>query len=138
MLETSNRLRADGRDIRAALRAILSSSLFLDADQITPESRLIGDLGADSLDFVDLLFKIEKEFGLEFRHGEFDFFAALDSSSRNLSRDGWLTQESIEKLVECLPALNEVADPERVTPGQLFNLLTVESLALMVERNLKS
>ena len=138
MLETSNQLRADGRDIRAALRAILSSSLFLDADQITPESRLIGDLGADSLDFVDLLFKIEKAFGVEFRHGEFDFFSALDSSSRNLSRDGWLTQESIAKLVEFLPALNELADPERVTPGQLFNLLTVESLVFMVERSLKS
>ena len=136
MLETKHVSPAE--DTLEALRSILASSLFILPAMIELESRLIADLGADSLDFVDLLFKIEKQFGIELHHGEFNFFSALDSSSRNLTDDGFLTEESLQKLTAWLPALAEIPDPERVTPGQLFSLLTVESLVIMVERNRKS
>ena len=136
MLETKHVSPAE--DTLEALRSILASSLFILPAMIELESRLIADLGADSLDFVDLLFKIEKQFGIELHHGEFNFFSALDSSSRNLTTDGCLTEESLQKLTAWLPALAEIPDPERVNPGQLFSLLTVESLVIMVERNRKS
>lgn len=48
------------------LREILSDSLDLDPEQITLESSLTEDLGADSLDVVDLVMSIEDEFGVEF------------------------------------------------------------------------
>lgn len=44
---------------------ILQSQLGVDEDQVQPDSRLIGDLGADSLDTVDLVMEIEEEFGLD-------------------------------------------------------------------------
>ena len=139
MLETKLDLRAGNRENTVeTLQSILASSLFIDPVAIKPASRLIADLGADSLDFVDLLFKIEKRFGIELHHGEFDFFSALDSSSRDLTPDGFLTPESLQKLTAWLPALAELPDPQRVTPGQLFSLLTVDSLVFMVERNRKS
>jgi hypothetical protein len=51
-------------------------------------------------------------------------------------RDGFLTAATLERVSPFLPGLSSVPDPERVTPGQLFSLLTVESLCIMIEREL--
>ena len=47
-------------DVFPTLRKMIAESLALDEGEITLESKLIDDLGADSLDFVDLTFAIEK------------------------------------------------------------------------------
>lgn len=47
------------------LRAIIAEQLDLDESEITMESELIDDLGADSLDVVDLVMSIEDEFEVE-------------------------------------------------------------------------
>ncbi len=46
-------------------REIVMEVLDLDAEDVSPESKLIDDLGAESIDFLDLSFKIEKEFGIK-------------------------------------------------------------------------
>lgn len=48
------------------IREILCDSLDLESDKVTMESSLTDDLGADSLDVVDLVMSIEDEFGVEF------------------------------------------------------------------------
>lgn len=47
------------------VRAILAEQLDLEEDQITPESQIVDDLGADSLDIVDLVMNLEDEFDTE-------------------------------------------------------------------------
>ena len=47
------------------VREILCSQLDLDEDKVTLESNILEDLGADSLDFVDLVMSFEDEFGIE-------------------------------------------------------------------------
>lgn len=51
-------------------------------------------------------------------------------------QDGFLTAETIDALSPLLPALQHAADRDRITPGQLFSMLTVESLCLMIERRM--
>ena len=123
-------------DVFATLRVMLADSLAIEPSGIGLESRLIDDLGADSLDFVDLMFAIEREFGVKLREADLNFLAKLDFSSPAVMRDGVLTPETIAALAPLMPALQRVADPTRVTPGQLFSLLTVETLCLMIERRL--
>ena len=48
----------------AQLQDILAKQLNISKDKITPESRLLEDLNADSLDFVELLMTLEDEFGI--------------------------------------------------------------------------
>jgi acyl carrier protein len=121
-------------EIFSKLRLMLADSLAISKDEVTLQSRLIDDLGADSLDFVDLVFAIEKEFGARIREADFNFLARLDFSSPTVMRDGFLTRETIERLTPLLPGLTAVADQARVTPGELFSLMTVESLCIMIER----
>ena len=115
---------------------MIADSLAIEASTVTPESRLIDDLGADSLDFVDLMFAIEREFGVKLREADLNFLTRLDFSSPTVMKDGFLTSETIAAVAPLLPALRQVPDPARVTPGQLFSLLTVETLCLMIERRL--
>jgi acyl carrier protein len=121
-------------EIFRRLQPMIADSLAVDAATVQMDSRLIDDLGADSLDFVDLIFAIEREFGVKVREADFNFLARLDFSSPTVMRDGFLTAETIERLSPLLPALAHVPDATRVTPGQLFSLLTVESLCRIIER----
>ena len=54
------------------VRGIICDQLELEEDSVTLESNLLEDLGADSLDLVDLVMSLEDEFGLEVPDEEFD------------------------------------------------------------------
>jgi len=123
-------------DVFTRVRALIADSLALQDAGITPQSRLIDDLGADSLDFVDLTFAIEKAFGVKLREAELNFLTRLDFSSPAVMQGGYLTRDTIASIRPLLPALDRAPDPDRVTPGELFSLLTVETLCLMVQRRL--
>ena len=123
-------------ELVTAVRALLADRLALKAERVTLRSRLIDDLGADSLDFIDMVFTLEKKFGIKIREEEFDFLSRLDFSSPEVMRDGFLTVETVEKLRPRLPGLGELADPTRVTPKDLFGLLTVETLCDLVQTRL--
>ena len=120
------------------VRALIADSLAVAESSVTPDSRLIDDLGADSLDFVDLMFAIEKAFGVKLREADLNFLTRLDFSSPTVMKDGFLTRETIDSIAPLLPGLQHVPDRARVTPGELFSLLTVETLCLMIERRLST
>ncbi len=124
-------------EIYRAMRSLVADSLALKEDEIQPQCRLTDDLGADSLDFIDIIFGIEKKFGIKLRDGELDFILRLDFSSPQVMRQGYLTLETIERLKKQLPALEQVQDPAKVTPAQLFSLITIETLCIMVEEELR-
>ena len=126
----------EAQQIRDTMRALVADSLALKPEDVKAESRLTDDLGADSLDFIDIIFLIEKKFGIKVRDGEFDFLSRLDFSSPKVMKEGFLTAEAIDKLRERLPALSQVPDPAKVTPAKLFSLISVETLCRLVEKKL--
>jgi acyl carrier protein len=121
-------------EIESTMRSLVADSLALGKDEVTRERRLFEDLGADSLDFIDIVFSIEKAFSIQVRDSELDFLSRLDFSSPEVMRDGHLTRETVDRLAEWLPRLREVPDRDAVTPRELFGLITVETLCLLVER----
>ncbi len=56
--------------IQDKIRSIIASKLGLDEDEITPEKNLANDLGADSLDVVELSMDLEREFNLKFEDAD--------------------------------------------------------------------
>jgi acyl carrier protein len=123
-------------EVFAGIRATIADSLALKADEIAIDKRLIDDLGADSLDFIDILFALEKRFGIKVRDGDMDFVSRLDFSSPDVMKHGYLTRATVDRLREWLPALAHVPDPDKVSPRQLFSMITVETLCVLVERKL--
>lgn len=126
----------DRREGLELVRAAVADCLALDLEEVRPESRLITDLGADSLDFVDLVFMLEKKFKVKLRGGDMSFLSQLDLTSPEVVRDGFLTPGAVERLAPWLPSLATLDDPAKITPGQLFSLITVETFWIMLERRL--
>ena len=52
-------------DIASKVRAIIADQLMVDPDEVTDEASFVEDLGADSLDTVELIMEFEDEFGVE-------------------------------------------------------------------------
>lgn len=117
------------------IRAAVADSLAVDADEIELSSRLV-DLGADSLDFIDLLFVLEKQFGVKLREDELDFLGKLDLTDAQVVNEGFLTPTVVEQLAAWLPALKDEPDPARIAPRRIVALISVQTLCLLVEKKL--
>jgi acyl carrier protein len=114
----------------------VADCLDIDPATVAPESRLFDDLGADSLDFIDLLFTLEKRFGVSLREGGLDAIARLDLSNPAVMCDGFLTLEAVDRLTRWLPQLARTADRSCLTPARLYSLITIDALAHVIEQRL--
>ncbi|WP_433937223.1 phosphopantetheine-binding protein [Sorangium cellulosum] len=123
------------RVIETVKRCIVES-LAVEAEAVELGSRLIDDLGADSLDFVDIVFMVDHELHIRARESEFNFITRLDFSSPEVMKEGFLTEPVVTRLETWLPALAAVEDKTRVTPRQLFSLITVEAICIVAARRL--
>jgi acyl carrier protein len=120
----------------ASVRRCIVESLAVEPEAVGLESRLIDDLGADSLDFVDIVFMLDHELDIRVRESEFNFITRLDFSSPEVMTGEFLTEGVIARLETWLPALARVEDRTKVTPRQLFSLITVESICIVAEQRL--
>ncbi len=123
-------------DVLSKVKRTIAASLAVAEADMTPESRLTDDLGADSLDFVDMVFMLDREFDIRVRETEFNFLTRLDFSSPEVMKEGFLTSPVVDRLASWLPAIATIADRSRITPRQLFSLITVESICIVVQRRL--
>src|SRR4029453_2434299 len=88
------------------VRALVAASLAVPEGDIRPDSRLITELGADSLDFVDIGFAIEKAFGVKLRESALNFPPRLDFSAPAVVQDGFMTAAALDEVAPLLPALD--------------------------------
>ncbi len=87
------------------VREIIADVLVIDEDEISKDSRLIVDLGAESIDFLDLVFQLEKEFGIKIPRGQLEKNARGDLSQEEFEKGGVLTENGMVALKNYL---NEV------------------------------
>ena len=123
-------------EILEPVRRCVAESLALPAADIELQSRLVDDLGANSLDFIDIVFNLEREIGIRVRDTEFNFLTRLDFSSPEVMQQGFLVREVVDRLAEWLPAMAQVPDRNQVSPRTLFSLITVEAMCLVAQRHL--
>jgi acyl carrier protein len=57
-------------EVFAKVKEVLTTALAVDDDEVTPEARLSEDLGAESIDYLDITFQLEKAFGIKIPKGE--------------------------------------------------------------------
>ncbi len=123
-------------DILDTVRRCIAESLAVPSSGIALESRLVDELGADSLDFVDIVFMLDRELDIRVRETEFNFLTRLDFSSPDVMKGAHLTEAVVARLADWLPALRVVPDRTKVTPRELFSLITVESICIVCQRAL--
>ena len=121
-------------EIYGKVTRVLVQALNVDEEDITPAASLQGDLGAESIDFLDIVFRLEKTFNIKIPRGE--LFPEDVLSNAQYVQDGKVTAEGLKLLKERMPFADLTkfeADP-RVT--NFGNLLTVQDMVNYVQSKL--
>ncbi len=121
------------QEIQEKVIQAIGVSLAMEADEIRDDSRLIEDLGMDSLDFLDIMFNLEKEFKTKIRDEDFNRVLRPNRSDETLEEE-FLTADEIARLAPMIPALEAAAEKEKIPRRDLFSYLTVDALVRMVRR----
>ena len=113
------------------VQACTADVLAIDAAKEVPNASLIDDLGAESLDFLDLVFRLETEYGVKLPRDGIRL-AAQDGLADGFDKAGVLTPEALERLIILMPEVPK----EKFAPGlrthQIANLFTVETFVRLV------
>ncbi|MDD5134148.1 MAG: acyl carrier protein [Phycisphaerae bacterium] len=124
-------------EILKEIQDVLVDALGVDDQEVTPEAKLMADLGAESIDFLDIVFRMEKAFGVKIPREELFPAEALLSSTDFVS-GGKLTQKGLDELKKRMPHTDISkfeADPNVNKIGDLF---TVDVLVNFVDAKLNS
>lgn len=89
-------------DIFGKVRATLVDALNVDEDEVTPASRLRGDLNAESIDFLDIVFRLEREFGIKIPREEL-FPESIFQGDSAFVADGKVTPKGLAELRAKMP-----------------------------------
>ena len=88
-------------EIFEKVREALVDALGVDDDEVTPEATLQGDLDAESIDFLDIVFRLEKAFDIKIERGE--LFPEDILTDTEFVQDGKVNEAGINKLKERMP-----------------------------------
>ena len=119
------------QEIEKKIVDVLCSSLALPPGRINRDSRLITDLGMDSLDFLDIMFSLESVFKTKIKDREFDRVLRPDKSEAVLQAE-YLTDSEIERMSNILPELKEASQKKKIPRHSFFTFVTVDTLMKMV------
>ena len=118
-------------EIGDAVRRIVAEALGRADDEVKTTSILMADLGAESLAFLDVVFRLEREFGLQITRGEMERASRGDMTADEFAPGGVISERGLARLRELMP---EAAD--RIAPGlrpsMILTLFTVQTFANMV------
>src|SRR6201988_1665519 len=89
-------------EIYEKVSATLVEALNVDEDDVTPQATLQGDLGAESIDFLDIVFRLEREFGIKIPRGEL-FPESIFQGDPEFVNDGKVTPKGLEELRAKMP-----------------------------------
>ena len=113
------------------IRVALTEALGVDDDEVTPEAKLVGDMGAESIDFLDIVFRLEKSFDIKIPRGE--LFPEDVLTDPKYVQDGRVTEKGLAQLRERMPFANLDGFAENPVVQDFGNVLTVVDMCRFVE-----
>lgn len=119
-------------EIYTHVQETLIEALGVDDDEVTPEATLMGDLGAESIDFLDIVFRLEKAFDIKIPREEL-FPAESILNDSNFVSDGKLTAAGLEHIKKQMPHVDFSdfeSDPDL---SKISDLFRVDSIVKYIE-----
>lgn len=121
-------------DVYSKVSDCLVDALGVDDDEIQPSASLTGDLGAESIDFLDIVFRLEKAFGIKIPRG--GLFPENILSNPEFVQDGRVTQKGLDEMRNTMPHLNIEDFSKDPNVNNFADLFTVEMLVNYVSNQL--
>jgi acyl carrier protein len=122
--------------IDARVTKVLAQALGVEEHDIKPGATLQGDLGAESIDYLDIIFRLEREFVIKIPRGEL-LAEPLFRGDRKIVQDGQVTDEGLAVLRTHLPFADWTGLERNRRLGSIDDLFTVDLLASYVRWKLR-
>ncbi len=118
-------------EVFSKVQESLVDALGVDEEEVTPGARLVGDLGAESIDFLDIVFRLEKSFDIKIPRGE--LFPEDILTNAQFVQNGKVTAEGLKQLEARMPFADLSAFSANPVVQDFGNLLTVQDMCRYVE-----
>ena len=112
------------------IQEIVADALYVDKEEVTKEASLMADLGAESIDFLDIIFRLEKEFNVKIPKGEIENKAKGGLSDEEFALNGVIQPKGIEQLKKALPEAGDI--PAGLAVRDISTLFTAATFERMV------
>ena len=120
------------QEIYVKVARTLTESLNVEEDELKPTSTLQGDLGAESIDFLDIVFRLERDFGIKIPRGEL-FPESIFQGAPEFVQESRVTDQGMVELRSRMPFADlEAFDKDRRLSA-VSELFTVNLIARYVE-----
>jgi acyl carrier protein len=121
-------------DVDEAVREAVVEALALDDDEVTPESTLMEDLGAESIDLLDILFRIEKGTGVKIEASDLGDYIQGGIPDDEFSDDNQvISAKGAEQLHKVMPQTDPSDLEGKLNADEVMTLFTVQNLVDMVK-----
>lgn len=126
-----------GRDeIFETVREVLVDALAVDEDEVTADAKIMGDLGAESIDILDIQFKLEQAFGFKIAQGE--MFPEGVMQDPDYVQDGKITDKGLDELKAKMPHFDfSKLGADRSVTG-IGGIFTVDTLVSFCQQKLQA
>ena len=124
-------------EIYTKVSATLVEALNVDEEEIKPTATLQGDLGAESIDFLDIVFRLEREFGIKIPRGEL-FPESIFQGDPEFVQNGRVTDKGIAELRSRMPFADLSKFEENPDVSSISDLFTVEMITRYIEGKLSA
>jgi len=122
-------------EIYGKVAETLVEALNVDEDQVKPEATLQGDLGAESIDFLDIVFRLEREFDIKIPRGEL-FPESIFQGDPDFVKDGRVTDKGLRELDAKMPYADLTEFKKNPTLENISNLFTVNLIVSYIQSKL--
>ncbi len=123
-------------EIYEKVQATLVDALGVDEEDVTRDATLQGDLGAESIDFLDIVFRLERNFGIKIPRGE--LFPENVVADPEMIADGKLTAKGLGELKARMPYVDLTEFSRNPEVEKIGDLYTVEMLVQYVQSKLST
>ena len=118
-------------EVSLKVQTALVDALAVDEEEVTPEATMVGDLGAESIDFLDIVFRLEKAFDIEIPRSE--LFPEDILTNAEYVQDGRVTARGLDELKTRMPFADLTRFEANPAVQDFGNLLTVSDLCRYLE-----
>ena len=119
-------------EIFDSVRETLVDALGLDDDEVVPEAPLVGVLGAGSIDFLDIAFRLEKAFDIKVPREELFPAEAVLSNAEYVS-GGKLTEKGLAEIKDKMPHTDLSEFEKDPDVNKIADLFTVDAIVNFIE-----
>jgi len=114
----------------------LVEALGVDEEEVTPQASLTKDLGSESIDFLDIVFRLEKGFNIKIPRG--DLFPENIFNNEKFVQNGLLTPDGLAELKTRLPHADLTEFSKNPNVREVADLFTVGMIVNYIDEKLNS